>query len=86
MPTAIGLGKLRTLTGQGAALVEVLTAEDYHWAHLPGAINLPLKELDGRIGQLDRSRPGHRVLPRHAVRHEPAGCVAARSGRVRPGV
>ena len=57
MPTGIGRDELRELTGQGAQLVEVLPAGDYDWAHLPGAANHPLKELDARTGQLDRSRP-----------------------------
>ena len=57
MPTVIGRDELRKLTGDGAQLVEVLPAEEYEWAHLPGAVSLPLKELDGRAGQLDRSRP-----------------------------
>jgi rhodanese-related sulfurtransferase len=57
MPAAIGREELRTLTGQGAQLAEVLPAEDYAWAHLPGAAGVPLKELDARAGQLDRSRP-----------------------------
>ncbi len=57
MPTRIGRDDLRELTGQRAQLVEVLPADDYDWAHLPGAVNLPLKELDARAGQLDRSRP-----------------------------
>jgi rhodanese-related sulfurtransferase len=57
MPAAIGLEELRTLTGQGAQLAEVLPAEEYAWAHLPGAVSIPLKELDARAGQLDRSRP-----------------------------
>ena len=57
MPTVIGNDELRKLTDQQAQLVEVLPAEEYAWAHLPGAINIPLKELDARIGQLDRSRP-----------------------------
>jgi rhodanese-related sulfurtransferase len=30
---------------------------EYHWAHLPGAVNIPLKDLDARAGQLDRARP-----------------------------
>jgi rhodanese-related sulfurtransferase len=38
-------------------LVEVPPAKDYEWAHLPGAVNHPLKELDAGTGQLDRSRP-----------------------------
>jgi len=46
MPTRIGRDELRELTGQGAQLIEVLPADDYDWAHLPGAVNLPLKQLD----------------------------------------
>jgi rhodanese-related sulfurtransferase len=57
VPAVIGRDELRKLTGDGAQLVEVLPAEDYEWAHLPGAVSLPLKELDARAGQLDRSRP-----------------------------
>jgi rhodanese-related sulfurtransferase len=57
MPTSIGRDELRKLTSQQGQLVEVLPADDYDWAHLPGAVNLPLKELDARTGQLDRSRP-----------------------------
>ena len=57
MPTGIGRDELRVLTGQGARLVEVLPADDFGWAHLPGAVNLPLKELDARSGELDPSQP-----------------------------
>jgi hypothetical protein len=56
MPTGIGRDDLQKLTGQGAQLVEVLPVEDYDWAHLPGAVNLPLKQLDTSTGRLDRSR------------------------------
>jgi rhodanese-related sulfurtransferase len=38
--------------------VEVLPAAEYTDEHLPGAINLPLKQLDATTAaQLDRSRP-----------------------------
>ena len=57
MPTVIGRNDLQKLTSQQAQLVEVLPADEYDWAHLPGAVNVPLKELDARTGQLDRSRP-----------------------------
>ena len=56
IPTGIERRELQALTGRGAQLVEVLPADEYDWAHLPGAINLPLKELDARASQLDRSR------------------------------
>jgi rhodanese-related sulfurtransferase len=57
MPTGIGRNELQKLTSQQAQLVEVLPSGEYDWAHLPGAVSLPLKELDARTGQLDRSRP-----------------------------
>ena len=50
MPTGIERDELRELTGQQAQLVEVLPPGDYDWAHLPGAVNFPLKELDARTG------------------------------------
>jgi rhodanese-related sulfurtransferase len=49
---------VRRLVREGAQLVEVLPAAEYEDEHLPGAINLPLKEL-GQLAadRLDRSRP-----------------------------
>jgi rhodanese-related sulfurtransferase len=57
MPAGIGRDQVAALTGADAQLVEVLPADEYQWAHLPGAVNLPLKELDDRLAELDRSRP-----------------------------
>jgi rhodanese-related sulfurtransferase len=57
MPSEIRRDELRELARRGAQLVEVLPADDYQWAHLRGAVNYPLKELDARTGQLDLSRP-----------------------------
>jgi rhodanese-related sulfurtransferase len=39
--------------------VEVLPVAEYTDEHLPGAVSLPLKELDASTGaaRLDRSRP-----------------------------
>jgi rhodanese-related sulfurtransferase len=57
MPVAIGREELRTTDRQGAQLAEVLPAEEYAWAHLLGAVSIPLKELDARARQLDQSWP-----------------------------
>jgi len=57
MPAGIRREELRELIGLGAQLVEVLPAADYDWARLPEAVNVPLKELDARAGELDRPRP-----------------------------
>jgi rhodanese-related sulfurtransferase len=67
-------------------LVEVLPAEEYEWAHLPGAVSVPLKNLDDTMEQLDRSRPVIVYCHDSLLRHEPASRVAARSSRVRLGV
>ena len=45
MPMEIGREDVRRLVDEGAQLVEVLPAEEYEQEHLPGAMNLPLREL-----------------------------------------
>jgi rhodanese-related sulfurtransferase len=58
MTTPIWLEQLQELIDTGAQVVEVLPADDYAPAHLPGAINLPLRELDEQhAAVLDRTRP-----------------------------
>jgi rhodanese-related sulfurtransferase len=55
--TRIELADLRRLIETGAQLVEVLPADEYEEAHLPGAMNIPLKQLDqATTGALDRRR------------------------------
>ncbi|HEY8737275.1 MAG TPA: rhodanese-like domain-containing protein [Candidatus Dormibacteraeota bacterium] len=49
---------MKQLMSQGAQLVEVLPPGDYDWLHIPGAVNLPLKELAKRApAALDPSQP-----------------------------
>ena len=58
MPTEIDRAQVQRLIAQGAQLVEVLPAEEYAEAHLPGALNLPLKNLNRKTAaQLERERP-----------------------------
>jgi rhodanese-related sulfurtransferase len=46
------------LVKNGAQLVEVLPAAEYDEEHLPGAINIPLKEVDRRAPErLERNTP-----------------------------
>ena len=46
MPTSIIREDVRRLLAQGAQLVDVLPAQEYHDLHLPGATSIPLKELN----------------------------------------
>ncbi len=50
--------RVRELIDQGAQIVEVLPKEDYEELHLPGAVSLPLKQLDqDSAAVLDRAKP-----------------------------
>ena len=58
MPKDIKRDEVQRLIQRGAQLVEALPAEEYDEAHLPGAINIPLKKLNREtISLLDLSRP-----------------------------
>ena len=58
MPTAIDRERVQQLVRDGAQLVDVLPRPEYDDEHLPGAINIPLKELNRESAkQLDRERP-----------------------------
>jgi rhodanese-related sulfurtransferase len=46
MPTEIRREEVCRMVEDGAQLVEVLPAEEYETEHLPGAINIPLPQLD----------------------------------------
>jgi Rhodanese-like domain len=56
--TRIDISRLEELRADGAQLVEVLPAAEYAEEHLPGAVSIPLEQLDGTTtARLDRDRP-----------------------------
>ncbi|MGD9890203.1 MAG: rhodanese-like domain-containing protein [Dehalococcoidia bacterium] len=56
--TNIDRSEVQRLATENAQLVEVLPAEEYEVEHPPGAINIPLKELNAATAaRLDRDRP-----------------------------
>jgi len=58
MPEPIDRDRVQELVRDGAQLVEVLPDEEYEDEHLPGAVNLALKELNASTAaRLDRARP-----------------------------
>jgi rhodanese-related sulfurtransferase len=58
MPEGIDRDRVQELVRTGAQLVEVLPREEYEDERLPGAVNIPLKELNAETAaQLDRGRP-----------------------------
>jgi rhodanese-related sulfurtransferase len=51
VPKAIGRDDVQRLAGADAQIVDVLPREEYAHAHLPGAINLPLKDLTPAVAR-----------------------------------
>ena len=45
------------LVRAGARLVDVRTPGEFAAGHLPGAINIPVQELDRRLGELEPKEP-----------------------------
>jgi rhodanese-related sulfurtransferase len=60
MMTSIGRDEVQRLVDEQQAIVaEVLPRPEYDWAHLPGAVHLPLKgwTIEQIEAGLDRDRP-----------------------------
>lgn len=58
MPTTVDREQVQRLMSEDAQVVEVLPPAEFEDEHLPGAINIPLKELDReRVVHLARERP-----------------------------
>jgi rhodanese-related sulfurtransferase len=57
MPEEIEIDEIRPLLDAGAQLVEVLPQAEYEEEHLPGAINIPLKQMTGEaVAGLEKDR------------------------------
>lgn len=52
----------RLNAGRAPILVDVRTPQEYRNGHVPGAINIPVQELDARVGELGVYRDTELVL------------------------
>jgi len=59
MPTEIGADEVQRLVREeNAVLLDVLPTKEFNDEHIPGARNIPLKELTAdAVAALDRERP-----------------------------
>jgi rhodanese-related sulfurtransferase len=58
MPDEILLNEVRRKIDEGAQIVEVLASDQYKKEHIPGAINIPLQEMDVHaVRHLDQTKP-----------------------------
>jgi rhodanese-related sulfurtransferase len=74
MPFTVDRASVRRLLEHDRAqLAEVLPRGEYDEEHLPGAVHVPLKELNHKNRRGVAPLPsGHRLLLGRVVRHEPA--------------
>jgi rhodanese-related sulfurtransferase len=49
--------EMQDLLAQGATVVDVRSPAEFATGHAKSAINIPLDELERRIGELDREKP-----------------------------
>ena len=57
MATLIDRDQLQELVAGGAQLVEVLPADEYKEDHIPGAVSIPLRQVNRESAkQLDQNR------------------------------
>jgi rhodanese-related sulfurtransferase len=58
MPASIGLPDLERLLAEGVQVIDVLAPNEYVEQHLPGAVNIPLKQLGSQTtARLDHHKP-----------------------------
>jgi rhodanese-related sulfurtransferase len=55
--STIDVGEARKRLAEGAQLVDVRDDHEWEAGHIPGAIHVPLPELNERAGEIDRGRP-----------------------------
>ncbi len=49
--------RLPELRGRGAIILDVRSPAEYRRASAPGSVNIPLDQLERRLGELDASKP-----------------------------
>ena len=53
----VSIDETKAALDSGSALVvDVRSAEAYQGSHISGAINIPLEELESRLGELDQAK------------------------------
>ena len=72
--------ELKTLLDKGeVTLLDVRAPEEVAIAALPGAVHIPMAEIQARVGELDKAAPIV-VLCHHGMRSEMAGRFLERNG------
>jgi phage shock protein E len=55
----LGIGphvELSEILKAGATLVDVRTREEYQSGHIPGSVNIPLQQLESKLGSIPKNK------------------------------
>lgn len=72
----------RQLVQDGALLVDVRTPGEFASGHIPGALNIPVQEIDGRLAELGSKDRPIILYCRSGARSAQAARVIAHAGYV----
>lgn len=72
--------KVKELVRDGAALIDVRTKEEFTRGHISGAKNIPLGELDSRVGELGNKDGPVVVYCRSGARSRAARSTLEKAG------
>lgn len=70
----------RQLVDGGALLVDVRTPGEFASGHIPGAVNIPVQDIDGRLDELGSKNRPIILYCRSGVRSAQAARVLANAG------
>jgi phage shock protein E len=70
----------RKLVADGALLLDVRTPEEFRDRHLDGALNIPVQELAGRVGELGAKERPIVVYCRSGARSAMAAILMKKAG------
>lgn len=70
----------RELVAAGAVLLDVRTPAEFAGGHVEGAINIPVQDLERRLGELNGRGPNVVVYCRSGGRSATAAVLLARAG------
>ncbi len=76
----VSSSEARSLVDAGAQLVDVRTPEEFAAGHISGAINIPVQDLERRMGELNAKDGGIVVYCRSGARSSRAAAMLKDSG------
>lgn len=70
--------RAKSMVKDGAVLLDVRTPEEWGQEHIPGAVNIPVDDIDGRASELSKDKPVVTYCKSGMRAHRAAGALRAK--------